>query len=434
MTTIVRGHGGLASDRPVTFVPDQTVIKFFSDEDDPLTTANAIAVINSGNFGNPNQSYGPGVATGTPVDIPNYTMYARTSGEVQRDLSADLESTPILFIGDQLQPAPLHLCEGTPATCKDGVHNCTGVLGQVKDKEIVYLACRGVDGEKKAATVGIGADHDNTTVSTVLQWIDWFKATLPTNPAAVEEAWDKLDQVFQAELLTSPRVLEWSYTREAKKFKERDIFGFAAATLAGDPAEITIYEKDPDLKETLDWAREFITEWDNQTKDMASPEFAQAYLNLGDDYQHLVNTNKMIRERVTRIEAGEPELLGAQAEQGAGAYFEHDTGTSLDAYTDEDRERARDYLTDCQSRGLEGVAEFMQWAGANDGLVKSDPYIMENLPDLLIPVIVMGLESIDQAERQGKLQELSAAFAGGGTLGAYIVQRLTNAPEVTAVL
>ncbi len=434
MTTIVRGHGQLASDRPQTFVPDRTVIKFFSDEDDPLYTSNAIAVIASGNFGNPNQSYGPGVATGDPVNVPNYTMYARTSVEVQRDLSADLETTPILFIGDQLTPAPLHLCEGTAATCKDGVHACQGVFGQLQDTEIVYLACRGVDGEKRPATEAIGGDGDTSVSQRLDGWWTWFTATLPTDAAAVEEAWDKMDQVQQAELMTYPDIQAWSYTREAKKFKERDIFGFAAATLAGDPADIPTFEKDPDLKEALDWARGFIAEWDSQTKGMNSSDFAQAYLNLGDDYQHLVNTNKMIRERVTRIEAGAPELLDGQAEEGAGAYFEHDTGTSLGSFTDEEREQAREYLSDCQSRGIEGFMEFMQWAGANGALVDSDPWISDSLPDLMIPAMVMALESIDQSERRGRLNEVSGVLSGPGTMAAYVLQRLTNAPEVLAVL
>jgi|SRR5580658_4574640 hypothetical protein len=256
MTTIVRGHGELASDRPKTFVPDGVVIKFYSDLDDPLWTANALAVLNSGDFGNPNQSYGPG-SKASPVEIPNYEMSARSSGEVQRDLSADLGKAPILFIGDQITPAPIHLCEGTATTCKDGVHGCKGVFGLVHDNDIVYLACRGVEDEDKPGTDAIGPSGDTSFTDDFDSSVAKFKSLIQSDPSKAGSDFEQMDQARQAMFLTDTTIKNWSFIREAKKFALQDPEGFARQVAGmerdgNDSESLNAYKSDPELLKVIE--------------------------------------------------------------------------------------------------------------------------------------------------------------------------------------
>ena len=131
MATIVRAHGGWDGNS-WTFVPDRVTIKFYSNEDEYLFTANAVAALSQSNFDNANESYGPGnTDNDNPVWVQNYELVPRTSSEMQRDLSAFAEAATIKFVGSELK-APIMLSYADSTTCTNGIHQSEGVYGQVK--------------------------------------------------------------------------------------------------------------------------------------------------------------------------------------------------------------------------------------------------------------------------------------------------------------
>ncbi|MGH9268016.1 MAG: putative adhesin, partial [Acidimicrobiales bacterium] len=221
MTTIVRAHGGW-DNAGWTFVPDGATIKFFSDNNENLITANALSVLAKGNFSNANQTYGPGnTSNDEPAWVPNYELEARSSGEMQRDLSAFAEGADLVFVGDDLK-SPIKLCEDTTGQCKDGVHECSGVLGQVKDTDIVYLACRGiVTDADSTSTEGVGAPEERSTET--LDFIREMYGLWATDKDAFETRFDQLDQARQAEVMAGYAELKnHILVREMRSFADQE--------------------------------------------------------------------------------------------------------------------------------------------------------------------------------------------------------------------
>lgn len=227
MTTIVRAHGGWDG-TTWTFVPDGVTVKFYTDEDMNLYTSQAIAVLAQAGFDNYNEAYGPGTTDGdNPVGCPNYQLTPRSSGEMQRDLSAYAEGARIVFVGDGIK-GPIFMCEGTEDTCKAGVHSCTGVFGQIADPDLIYMACRGVEGTDPGVTRGIGPSdgRDTDTYDETIAWHDWFSKTKDSDPGAVADDFASRPQEFQAQMLAWPDIRNWVFVREARAFATDDPIAF----------------------------------------------------------------------------------------------------------------------------------------------------------------------------------------------------------------
>jgi hypothetical protein len=151
MTTVhVVGHGALTADRPMTIVPEGGQITFYTDVDFDLVMTNALEVLQTGDalirlgkFAGVGNGYK--VGSGQPVE--NYSLGPLSDNERVLHATAAKPGLTIMYIGDQL-PANIHLCEGDEVMCAEGQHHCGGVFGRLYDAdEIVYLACRGVEGQ-----------------------------------------------------------------------------------------------------------------------------------------------------------------------------------------------------------------------------------------------------------------------------------------------
>ncbi|MEP7202227.1 MAG: putative adhesin [Ilumatobacteraceae bacterium] len=245
MATIVRAHGGWDG-QSWTFVPKDVTIKFYSNADEYLFTSNAVKALSQSNFDNANETYGPGNADDNdPVWVQNYQLVPRTSSEMQRDLSAFAEAATIKFVRDDLK-APIYLCEGDTTTCHGGEHNCAGVFGEVKDNEIIYMACRGVDTDKE--TQGTSElDGSTENIDNVREWTKWFADNKDQDPDEVERQFYALPQEHQSTLLVAPVIKNFIYIRNG----------------------IRTYESDPDT---------FLRQVAGLVRDNSDPELVNAYL------------------------------------------------------------------------------------------------------------------------------------------------------------
>jgi putative adhesin Stv-like protein len=174
MTTIVWGHGSRGRGEEKTFVPDGTTVKWYADLDQNLLTRNGFLALSSGDFGAPNDSQGPG--KGTDVLVYNYVV---SEDLAKRDKVAILHrgSSALQFVGAEVAQGPL--CP-TPVVCRTaGVHSCSGLLGTVKDSEIVILVCRGLPGGN-AGTEAFGSDDVTSDIGKEFkEWFDqWVKRVL----------------------------------------------------------------------------------------------------------------------------------------------------------------------------------------------------------------------------------------------------------------
>jgi hypothetical protein len=250
MATIVRAHGGWDGNN-WTFVPDGVTIKFYSNEDEYLFTANAVAALSQSNFDNANESYGPGnTDNDNPVWVQNYELGPRTNSEMQRDLSAFAEAATIKFVGSELK-APIKLCEGDSTTCTNGIHKCEGVFGQVKDTEIIYMACRGIDTDADAVgTRELGGSTEN--MDWVNEWATFVRENKGTDPDGVESQLNGLPQDQLATLMVSGEVKNFMYVREALRTYESDPDTFLRQVAGlvrdgSDPELLNAYRADPTL-------------------------------------------------------------------------------------------------------------------------------------------------------------------------------------------
>ncbi|HEX3605893.1 MAG TPA: hypothetical protein VH134_08225 [Candidatus Dormibacteraeota bacterium] len=139
MPVFIVGHGGLASDRPQTIVPPGQSITFYTDVDLNLVMSNGMAAVMSGDASSGSET----VQGGDPV--PNYGLGRLTDNQRVRFETVAQAGGTFLYIGDQL-PDGIHLCDGDDTMCNEGHHICGGVFGRVEDAEMIYIACRGVDG------------------------------------------------------------------------------------------------------------------------------------------------------------------------------------------------------------------------------------------------------------------------------------------------
>ena len=140
MTTIVKGHGERI-DSETTFVPEGTILKFDSGFDVDLNSIVSLVALLNG-------AVAPPVETVVGRrEVHNYTVYTQDDEYLARWLALGGKSgVPIKWVGTDI-PDQTRLC-AAPGICDElGLHACNGVLGRVKDTEIVILACRGVEGQ-----------------------------------------------------------------------------------------------------------------------------------------------------------------------------------------------------------------------------------------------------------------------------------------------
>ena len=156
MTRIVSGHGERKDDT-MTFVPEGTKVRFYSEVDVDLSSAVALVALADG-------AGAPAVdtvdATGGAKEVYNYLLRGEKDDRFFAEWVAmgARNAASITWVGGPDNDLPVianntRLCEA-PETCA-GTHTCTGVLGLLNfEKDIVILACRGYFGTPDRQTYG----------------------------------------------------------------------------------------------------------------------------------------------------------------------------------------------------------------------------------------------------------------------------------------
>jgi hypothetical protein len=249
MATYVVGHG-LEPDTGVeTFVPAGTTIKFFTGNMEDLADVNALAVMAAGGA-EPTESYGEG------QQVANYALTPLDDEDRQRQATVQPAGLAVMYVGDQL-PSPILLCHDEPdgelCTAAEG-HNCDGVFGLVNDTEILYLACRGVQGQDSHSPRGLGPHADNTlAIDARDEWYTWFQANLHDNADEVARRWDALPQPSQTMLMSLPEIENWTYLRQAKVFMRANSVETFRAWLRSEAQanHEDLFLSDPEIRDRL---------------------------------------------------------------------------------------------------------------------------------------------------------------------------------------
>lgn len=223
MTTLVWGHGTRDKGDEKTFVPDGATVKFYSDVDENLFTRNGFVAVSSGEFGDPNESVGPG--SGTTVEIFNYGVMADL-GKADFIALLNREGNNLMFVGKEV--AEGHFCNDVTGCKTAGSHKCDGVFGKVDDKEIVILVCRGLAAMQYAglaqATLGYGTNQEAALYAInqdTSDFINGFCSRIGADAAAAEKEFDELSDPVKIILTTDMRVTGWSAVRWAADFGKK---------------------------------------------------------------------------------------------------------------------------------------------------------------------------------------------------------------------
>jgi hypothetical protein len=169
MTVFIVGHGTLTSDRPVTRVPDKTAISFWVPSGTGLRFENAMLALELGDQWTAFESSAAGELTS------NYALGPLDERQQELFTAIAQEGLDIRFIGEGDLHDGIRLCEGGD-DCGESDHwLCNGVLSQLREQEIVYLACRVVTGEP---TVLAANQYGGLNDESYAQHLDEYKRWL----------------------------------------------------------------------------------------------------------------------------------------------------------------------------------------------------------------------------------------------------------------
>ena len=233
MTTFIAGHGELAADRPKTIVPEGGSITFYTDVDFDGLLANLMEALRRGDAGS-----GYKVLGGEPVE--NYSLGPLTDNQRVRYATVAQSGLTIAYVGDQL-PGDLHLCEGDEVMCGGGRHICGGVFGRINDPEIIYLACRGVEGAPPNPQRAYGATGSTDLIDAqdalAKELMALSEEERGKRLCAMEDARDADQQETVAFLMNKPQLRKAAYkerTRQALASMDPPAF---VAMFNGQPAQ-----------------------------------------------------------------------------------------------------------------------------------------------------------------------------------------------------
>jgi hypothetical protein len=223
MATIVKGHGARVNDVE-TFVPVGTTLKFYSDFDVNLSNTVALLALATGADRTPNETI---VGTGKVGDVDNYELGQQDDFFIAQWTAISGKcSLPIKWVGKDLDlPDGIKLCNA-PDTCTGGVHSCTGVLGKVKDTDIIVVACRGYvpdDPDEDAPDSGseykYGKDKNDPLRkldADTDEFVDQILELALKDPAAAEVEVDSLPQGSIAFMVSRMDFDSWQKARHLK--------------------------------------------------------------------------------------------------------------------------------------------------------------------------------------------------------------------------
>lgn len=218
MTTIVKGHGARIDDQ-MTFVPVGTTLRLYSGFDVDLSTTVALVAIASGASATATETV---TGTGTVGDVANYELGSQDDQFVAKWLAMGGESgIPIEWVGPGGRiPDDTRLCESPDVCNSKGEHTCLGVLGLVKDTDIVLLACRGYVNDTEDQYEGrYGTDKDDPLrriEDDADRVVDEILDQAKSDPAAAEARVDSLPQASMALLINRNDFDTWTKARYLK--------------------------------------------------------------------------------------------------------------------------------------------------------------------------------------------------------------------------
>lgn len=212
-------HGARVGNQPDTFVPAGRSISFYSEFDQNTLRLSGLAALNAGDIKPTQTFYGP-------CPVSNYYHSRFEDPAIAQHLANESSASggTSYYVGDQL-PDPSWLCT-TPSQCRATYPQhgpqCEGVFKKITEEEIYSVACRGVWGQKNAATRELDGstellDENTEEARRLLAWKD-------TDPAAAMAYWQSLTQATRTMIAaTGPGVA-------FRQFAEQYFAGGGAST------------------------------------------------------------------------------------------------------------------------------------------------------------------------------------------------------------
>lgn len=193
----ILSHGTRVESIDPTFVPTGRSIAFYSEFDQNTLRTVGLAALNAGDI-KPTETF----TAGQPVS--NYILSNFEDSALAEHLaneSSRTDGTPY-YVGDGPVPAMAALCT-TPAKCATTkpLHHgdCKGLFNLVSEDEILSVSCRGVMGQKNAATYEMAGDKGGfmkEMTEEAKRIIDWAVYA----PDAAREYWQSLTEATRTQL------------------------------------------------------------------------------------------------------------------------------------------------------------------------------------------------------------------------------------------
>ncbi|MEZ0091518.1 hypothetical protein [Streptacidiphilus sp. EB129] len=145
MTTFIMGHGNYTDSEPDTFVPTGSRVGIYAEVNTLLVITIGMAVLAEQGGFEPPTVFTSTADTISPVH--NYRIGPLTHPEYQRMHTVESSKNTIIYIGftDGFE-AETQLCTNLKG-CKNGRHQCDGILGRVQDTDIRLSFCVGKSSE-----------------------------------------------------------------------------------------------------------------------------------------------------------------------------------------------------------------------------------------------------------------------------------------------
>ncbi|MET8755695.1 hypothetical protein ABZW32_37195 [Streptomyces sp. NPDC004667] len=216
MPRYVVGHGTFSG--PDTFVPRGAAVSVYANENEKLSIGVAMEIVSqNGNGHEARRVFAASPLTdAVPVAIRNFMLKPLDPHELQMITTAATSKADVHYIGSSATtPRAIRLCEGTPETCREGVHRCEGLLGGELVRgggELRLVCCLPMEGLQGVAnmttTLPAGASPEgqariDEASSEARRLLDLLR-----NPDTRDQAADVLRKLERMRPATAARLME----------------------------------------------------------------------------------------------------------------------------------------------------------------------------------------------------------------------------------
>ncbi|MFD7084615.1 hypothetical protein [Streptomyces sp. NPDC059918] len=154
MHQYIIGHGTYSG--PDTFVPYGGSVATYAKPNEKLSIMVGMEILSQKGSGHSGRSVYGSEEPAPPTPIHNFTLRPLADNELQMFESVAPPGAAVLYVGSSPEvPQTVRLCEGTQATCFDGVHRCQGLLGRIlkPGTELRLVCCLPPEGTRGTAAM-----------------------------------------------------------------------------------------------------------------------------------------------------------------------------------------------------------------------------------------------------------------------------------------